>query len=142
MVSDHCQVRALADLGCGQDPEIAGAFILRRDRIDKSLEWPQRATIDPDKAVVVVWGLYREGRLIDDGKPSPTRRVEPFVEGTPVAVNSAGQSVSSGGARKYSRMDLFCPTETRFSIAAALTSRSAVCASLLARSSSASFRRF
>ena len=81
MVSDDCQVRALADLGCGQDPEIAGAFILRRDRIDKSLEWPQRATIDPDKAVVVERGLYREGRLIDDGKPSSTRRVEPFVEG-------------------------------------------------------------
>ena len=81
MVSDDCQVRALADLGFGQDPEIAGAFILRRDRIDKSLEWPQRATIDPDKAVVVERGLYREGRLIDDGKPSSTRRVEPFVEG-------------------------------------------------------------
>ena len=81
MVSDDCQVRALADLGCGQDPEIAGAFILRRDRIDKSLEWPQRATIDPDKAVVVERGLYREGRLIDDGKSSSTRRVEPFVEG-------------------------------------------------------------
>ena len=81
MVSDDWQVRALGDLGCGQDPEIAGAFILRRDRIDKSLEWPQRATIDPDKAVVVERGLYREGRLIDDGKPSSTRRVEPFVEG-------------------------------------------------------------
>ena len=81
MVSDDCQVRALADLGCGQDPEIAGAFILRRDRIDKSLEWPQRATIDPDKAVVVERGLYREGRLIGDGKPSSTRRVGPLVEG-------------------------------------------------------------
>ena len=53
MVSDDCQARTLADLGCGKDPEIAGAFILRRDRIGKSLEWPQRATIDPDKAVMV-----------------------------------------------------------------------------------------
>jgi hypothetical protein len=81
MASDDCQVMALADLGCGQDPEIAGAFILRLDRIDKSLESPQRVTIDRDKAVVVERGLYREGRLIDDGKPSSTRRVEPFVEG-------------------------------------------------------------
>ena len=81
MVSDDFQVRALADLGCGQDLEIAGVLILRRDRIDKSLEWPQRATIDPDKAVVVKRGLYREGRLIDDGQPSSTRRIEPFVEG-------------------------------------------------------------
>ena len=38
-----------------------------------------------------------------------------------MAGTSAGQSVSSGIARKYSRMDLFCPIETRFSIAAALT---------------------
>ena len=81
MVSDDCQFRVLADLGCGQDPDIAGAFIFRRDRIDKLLEWPQRANIDPDKAVVVDRGLYRECRLIDDGKPSSTLRVEPFVDG-------------------------------------------------------------
>ena len=66
MVSDDRQVGALADLSCVQDPEIAGAFISRRHRIDKSLEWPQRATIYPDKAVVVKRGIYREGRLIDD----------------------------------------------------------------------------
>ena len=47
MVLDDCQVRALGNLGFGQDPKIAEAFILRRDRKDKSLEWPQRATIDP-----------------------------------------------------------------------------------------------
>ena len=72
-LSDDYQIGAIHQFGGCQHPVIAWSVIGRRDWIDYALEWPHRAAMEAQKAVLEQRRLNGQRRLIDNGQPSPGR---------------------------------------------------------------------